>query len=176
MNSYPATTDEKRKRNMRMIKSRNTSIEVKLRKALWRAGIRYRKNYTKLPGSPDIVLLKHKIAVFCDGEFWHGKDWNLKKDKIKSNREYWINKIERNILRDTEINQRLQFNGWTVIRFWGGDISKDVDRCVYEIKEAMFLCELDSHLCAASVEHSADECSTCGTCITCSACGTHSAE
>jgi len=141
---YPITTDEKRKRNMRMIKSKNTSIELMLRRALWKAGIRYRKNYTKLPGSPDIVLVKHKIAVFCDGEFWHGKDWERKKGKIGNNREYWVKKIERNIMRDLEINRQLQYDGWTVIRFWGCDIRKNVDSCVGEIMEAIFQREIDA--------------------------------
>ena len=145
MFSYPATDDIRRKRTMSRIKSKNTTIEVSLRKALWRAGIRYRKNFSKLPGAPDIVIMKYKIAIFCDGEFWHGRDWEKKKHRINSNREYWIRKIEHNIDRDNEINKRLCGNGWTVIRFWGSEIRSNVDSCVEEINEAIFLSRLDSY-------------------------------
>lgn len=123
---------------MSRIKSKDTSIELALRRALWREGIRYRKNYKKLPGSPDIAITKHRIAIFCDGDFWHGKDWDAKKGKFKSNRAYWIEKIERNISRDSETDKTLAWQGWTVIRFWGSDISKDVAGCVEDIKNVIF--------------------------------------
>ena len=95
-------------------------------------GYRYRKNYKKLPGSPDIVLTKYKIAIFCDGEFFHGKDWEVLKPRLEkgNNSEFWISKISRNRERDDEINKRLLFEGWTVIRFWGDDIKKHTDECV----------------------------------------------
>ena len=93
------TPEEIRSRNMKAIKSKDTCIEKILRKALWSKGYRYRKNYSKLPRKPDIVFVREKIAVFCDSEFWHGKDWDRENCKIKSNREYWIKKIERNIQR-----------------------------------------------------------------------------
>ena len=70
-------TKEQRHKNMKNIRSKDTSIELKLRKELWRRGYRYRKNYTELPGKPDIVLTKYKIAIFCDSEFFHGKDWEV---------------------------------------------------------------------------------------------------
>jgi len=130
---------------MSRIKSKDTSIEVSLRKALWSAGIRYRKNYTKLPGTPDIAITKYKIAVFCDGEFWHGKDWESKKGKIQSNRDYWIKKIERNIDRDIEINRVICGNGWAVIRFWGNEIRDNLTGCVKEIQDIIFQSKLDSH-------------------------------
>ena len=123
---------------MSRIKSSNTSIEIKLRKTLWRAGIRYRKNYKPLPGRPDIALTKHKIAIFCDGDFWHGKDWSAKKPKLRSNKEYWIAKIERNMARDNDIDKRLRNMGWTVLRFWGKDIEKNADACVEDIKNVIF--------------------------------------
>jgi len=129
---------------MSRIKSEGTSIEVSLRKALWRAGIRYRKNYSKLPGTPDIAITKHRIAVFCDGEFWHGKDWGKKKSRIKSNREYWIKKIERNICRDNEIRTRLHNCDWTVIRFWGSEIRDDAEGCVEEIKDIIFQSKIEA--------------------------------
>jgi DNA mismatch endonuclease (patch repair protein) len=80
MVKQPGGKDQKsqRSRNMGCIKSQNTSIEKMLRKALWHEGIRYRKNFKTLPGKPDIVITKYKIVIFCDGEFWHGKDWNNK--------------------------------------------------------------------------------------------------
>ena len=140
-----ASVNSSRSYNMKRIRGRDTSIEVMLRKALWRSGVRYRKNYTRLPGKPDIVISKYRIAVFCDGEFWHGKDWENKKKRIKSNKDYWINKIERNIARDNEINQKLNALGWTVIRFWGNDIKNDIDGCVDDIKDAIFYFALDYH-------------------------------
>ena len=123
---------------MSRIKSNNTSIEVLLRKALWHEGIRYRKNYRILPGKPDIAITKYKIAVFCDGEFWHGKHWDIKKGDIKTNSEYWVNKIERNIMRDNENEKKLANMGWIVFRFWGNEIYKKLDDCVKEIKEAVY--------------------------------------
>ena len=112
---------EQRRKNMQHIRSTNTSIEVILRKALWKEGIRYRKNYKDLPGNPDIAITKYKIAIFCDGEFFHGKDWEVLKPRLEksNNGEYWISKISRNRERDNEVNKRLLFEGWTVIRFWG---------------------------------------------------------
>lgn len=83
--------------------------------------IPYRKNYKALPGTPDIAIIKYKIAIFCDGEFFHGKDWEVLKPKLEKsiNSEFWIKKISRNRERDIDINQKLTFMGWTVIRFWG---------------------------------------------------------
>lgn len=125
---------------MQHIRSNNTEIEVLLRKALWKKGYRYRKNYKALPGKPDIALTKYKIAVFCDGEFFHGKDWEVLKPRLENsnNSEFWINKISRNIERDDEINKQLMFLGWTVIRFWGKEIKKDVESCVRVIEETIF--------------------------------------
>lgn len=133
-------TKEQRKKNMQHIKAKDTSIEVKLRKSLWNKGYRYRKNYDELPGKPDIVLTKYKIAIFCDSEFFHGKDWEVLKPRLEksSNSQYWISKISRNRERDDEINKRLLFEGWTVIRFWGKEISKNADECVRVIEEAIW--------------------------------------
>ncbi|MCQ4833625.1 very short patch repair endonuclease [[Clostridium] symbiosum] len=133
-------TKEQRHRNMRNIKSNNTSIELKLRKELWARGLRYRKNYAALPGKPDIVLTKYKIAIFCDSEFFHGKDWGILKPRLEkgNNFEYWKKKILRNMERDEEVNKALLFLGWTVIRFWGKDISKKCDECVGVIEECIF--------------------------------------
>ncbi|HEY9124380.1 MAG TPA: very short patch repair endonuclease [Bacteroidales bacterium] len=126
-------TTKQRSELMGKIKSQNTKPELKLKKALWNLGYRYRKNFKKLPGSPDIVYSKHKLAIFVDGEFWHGYNWSEKKTKIKTNREFWIPKIERNIQRDKQNNQLLKDNGWHVIRFWENELKKDFDGCVNKV-------------------------------------------
>lgn len=133
-------TKEQRHKNMKNIRSKDTAIEIRLRKALWQKGYRYRKNYKELPGCPDIVLTKYKIAIFCDGEFFHGKDWEVLKPHLEqsNNSQFWINKISRNIERDDEVNKKLLFLGWTVIRFWGKDIKKNTDECVKVIEEEIF--------------------------------------
>lgn len=138
-------TPEQRRENMKHIRSNNTMIEVLLRKALWKKGYRYRKNYRELPGKPDIVLMKYKIAIFCDGEFFHGKDWEVLKPRLEksNNSEYWISKISRNRERDDEINKKLLFMGWTVIRFWGNDIMKNTDECIKVIEETIFDIKID---------------------------------
>ena len=125
---------------MRNIRSSDTVIEKMLRKALWAKGYRYRKNYKSLPGSPDIALTKYKIAIFCDGEFFHGKDWEVLKPKLanSNNSDYWISKISKNIERDSDVNKQLLFLGWTVVRFWGNDIKKHTDDCIRVIEEAIF--------------------------------------
>jgi DNA mismatch endonuclease (patch repair protein) len=131
-------TPEQRHKCMSRIKSKNTSVEVMLCKALWHEGIRYRKNVKTLPGKPDIVMTKHKLAVFCDGELWHGKDWETRRETIKTNRDYWIPKIERNIKRDNENERKLENMGWVVLRFWGREIKKNIAGCVNEIKETIY--------------------------------------
>lgn len=139
---------EQRHKAMSHIKSKDTSIEVTLRKALWRKGYRYRKNYKALPGRPDIVLTKEKIAIFCDGEFFHGKNWQILRPKLLtgSNPEFWVNKIECNRKRDDENEKKLLFLGWTVIRFWGDDILKNTDECVKVIEETIFEDLMESHI------------------------------
>ena len=126
--------------NMKYIHSKNTKIEVILRKALWNAGFRYRKNYDKLPGKPDIALTRYKIAIFCDGEFFHGKDWEVLKPKLEkgNNPDVWIKKITRNQRRDDEVNKQLLFMGWTVMRFWGNEIKKNPEQCVKVVEETIF--------------------------------------
>lgn len=133
-------TKEQRHKNMSNIKNKDTGIEIKLRKALWEKGYRYRKNFKELPGKPDIVLTKYKIAIFCDSEFFHGKDWEILKPQLErgKNADFWIKKISRNRERDEEINKQLLFMGWTVIRFWGKEIKKNVDLCVQVIEETIF--------------------------------------
>ncbi|SEQ56302.1 very short patch repair endonuclease [Butyrivibrio sp. TB] len=133
-------TPEQRRKNMKHIKGKDTKIEIILRRELWRRGYRYRKNYDKLPGHPDIVITKYKIAIFCDGEFFHGKDWEILRSRLEksNNSEFWISKISRNRERDDEINKKLLYEGWTVIRFWGNDIKKSINECVKVLEETIF--------------------------------------
>lgn len=126
-------TDPARAAVMSRIKGENTESEQKLRKVLWGLGIRYRKNDPKLPGKPDIVIPRAKMVIFIDGEFWHGYNWEEKKTKIKSNREFWIPKIERNIYRDKVNNKILAESGWIVLRFWDQQIKKEFGVCLRKI-------------------------------------------
>lgn len=129
-------TKEQRRKNMQHIRSKDTSIEIKLRNALWKEGIRYRKNYKILPGKPDIAITKYQIAVFCDSSFWHGRDFENKKP-VDTNHDYWDAKIRRNMERDQEVNQQLKNLGWTVLRFWDVEINKHLDECVQTVKKTM---------------------------------------
>ena len=133
-------------KTMKKIRSQDTSIELKLRKALWSKGYRYRKNYKALPGSPDIALTKYKIAIFCDSEFFHGKDWETLKPHLEkgNNPDYWIRKIERNRKRDWENDKKLLSFGYTVIHFWGKDILKRTEECIQVIEEAIWDSTFDS--------------------------------
>ncbi len=118
---------------MQAVKNKDSEIELLLRKSLWNRGIRYRKNVNSIFGHPDIAFKGKKIAVFCDSEFWHGYDWENKKDEIKTRRDFWIPKIERNIERDREVNDKLTADGWIVLRFWGNEIKKNTDVCTEDI-------------------------------------------
>ena len=135
-------TPQQRRCNMQHIKSRDTKPELTLRRALWHSGLRgYRKNYQALPGKPDIAYTRYKIAVFVDGEYFHGKDWNnglKERTKKGANALYWTAKIERNIRHDREVESRLRSLGWQVIRFWSRDVLKNPDECVKRIREAVF--------------------------------------
>ncbi|SHH07765.1 very short patch repair endonuclease [Flagellimonas flava] len=126
-------TTPERSKIMGKIRGKNTKPELAFRKALWASGYRYRIDYKKLIGKPDIVLKKYKTAIFIDGEFWHGHNWEERKHKIKTNREFWIPKIERNIQRDEEVNEALLAMGYTIFRFWERDIKKDLDTCLQKV-------------------------------------------
>ena len=129
-------TKSQRHKNMQRIRSKDTSIEIILRKKIWHAGYRYRKNVSTLPGKPDIVLTKYRICIFCDSEFFHGKDWDILKEKI-SHSPYWLNKIEKNRERDAKIDQLLTMDDWVVLHFWGNDIKKYPDDCLQEVLETI---------------------------------------
>ena len=122
---------------MSKIRSVDTKAELLLRKALWNAGFRYRLHNKKLPGKPDITITKYKLAIFVDGEFWHGYKWKDKKPKIKNNRAYWIPKLERNIARDKNNNKLLKKMGWNVLRFWEQQVKKGPEICIGKILEVV---------------------------------------
>ncbi len=128
-------TPEQRHKNMQAVKSKDSEIELLLRKELWKRGIRYRKNVKSVYGHPDIAFIGRKVAVFCDSEFWHGYNWETRKNDIKSNRDFWVSKIERNMARDVEVNEYLKSHGWTVLRFWGKEIQRDASGCADVIAE-----------------------------------------
>ncbi len=119
---------------MSAIKSKGTKPERILGSEMWGKGLRYRKHY-KIKGKPDFVFIKTKIAIFCDGDFWHGNNWQLRglgsiDQELSNYSEYWAKKIRRNIERDLEVTKSLKSEGWAVIRFWESDIRKSADNCV----------------------------------------------
>ena len=127
-------TKEQRSRNMSRIRSRDTKAEVLLRKTLWRMGFRYRKNWSKLLGTPDIVLTRQKIAIFVDGDFWHARGHEVKPgEQIASRMKYWRQKLARNVERDKEVNDALTQEGWLVLRFWESEIQRDLKKCVESV-------------------------------------------
>lgn len=130
-------TPEQRHKNMQAVKNKDSEIELLLRAELRKRGIRYRKNVRKIYGNPDIAFIGLKIAVFCDSEFWHGYDWENRKKDFKSNQEFWLKKIERNMQRDVEVNEKLAEEGWIVLRFWGKEIKKNTCECAEKIQKAI---------------------------------------
>ena len=115
-----------------------------LAKVLWHRGYRYRKNDKRLPGSPDIAISKYRIAIFVDGEFWHGKDWEIRRDRLQRNREYWIEKIEENIVRDLRNDRALTGSGWIPVHFWEKEVIKDLSACVDKVEQIISMRSLDS--------------------------------
>ena len=146
--THKERTPEVTHKIMSAIKSKDTKPELLLRKALWKYGIRYRVNYKKLPGKPDIVITKYKIAIFCDGDFWHGHNWAIRgkkslEEELQGYSDYWRNKIIKNVERDNKNTKLLYSMGWKVIRIWESDIEHNLDECVKTIKEAIFDEELE---------------------------------
>lgn len=123
-------TPEQRRRNMQANKATGTKPELLLAKKLFAKGYRYRKNNKSVFGKPDLTFKKLKLAIFVDGEFWHGRDWDTRKHAIKSNIEFWHKKIERNMERDKEVNEKLLEQGWTVQRFWDKEVIKEPAKCL----------------------------------------------
>ena len=130
-------TPEQRRRCMQGNRSSGTQPERLLARELWRRGYRYRKNVRTVPGSPDICFKSRKVAVFVDGEFWHGRNWQQERQRIKSNRDFWYAKIERNMARDHRVNLRLRNMGWTVLRFWENEVRKHLSECADKVEEAI---------------------------------------
>lgn len=130
-------TPEQRRKNMQAVKNKDSKIELMLRKELWTRGLHYRKNDKTVFGHPDLTFKRKKIAIFVDSEFWHGYDWANRKADFKSHQEFWIPKIERNMQRDIEVNEKLKSDGWNVIRFWGKDIKNDVAACADIVERAV---------------------------------------
>jgi DNA mismatch endonuclease Vsr len=130
-------TKEQRRINMQAVKSKGSKIETTLGKGLWVKGLRYRKNDKSVFGKPDFVFKGSKVAVFCDSEFWHGKDWKIRKNEHKTNIDFWHKKISRNIQRDEEVNIQLKNEGWVVLRFWGDEIEKNTLLCIEKIEQTI---------------------------------------
>lgn len=130
-------TKSQRRKNMQAVRSKGSKIEKKLAGALRISSVKFKKNVSKVFGKPDFIIVGKKIAIFCDSEFWHGKSWRIKKKEIKSNKSFWIKKIESNIKRDRLVNKTLKQLGWKVIRFWGKDISKNTEKCIKSIKREL---------------------------------------
>lgn len=122
--------------NMSRVRSAGSLIERQLGKALWQLGLRYRKQYSRVPGKPDFAIVGAKIAVFCDSSFWHGRNWPKAARAIKSNRGFWIPKIKRNIVRDREVKRALREHGWLALRFWDDQILSNAENCARRVLSA----------------------------------------
>jgi DNA mismatch endonuclease (patch repair protein) len=136
---YKASS-EKASRNLAKIKGTETAGEKLLRSKLWRLGLRFRKNVSILPGKPDVVFPREKVAVFCDGDFWHGRNWRKDKRRLQqgANAPYWLAKIAANRERDKQRNKELSDMGWSVLRFWESDVRADPFRAASQIAEVVF--------------------------------------
>lgn len=141
---------------MRKVKSTNSSAELTLRRALHQRGLRYRLHVRGLPGKPDIVFPSHRVAVFVDGDFWHGRQWRARglpnlEAQFRSNREYWVRKIEGTVARDQRVTAELEQLGWIVVRLWETDILRDTASCVNEVVDALSSHQVRGQDCWASV-------------------------
>jgi DNA mismatch endonuclease (patch repair protein) len=130
---YGFNTTKERSVLMSKIKSKNTKVEIALKVALKKSGYKFKTNVKALPGCPDFVIPKHKLVLFVDGEFWHGYNWKDKRNKLKTNRHYWINKIERNMQRDKSVNRLLKNKGWKVVRFWSNQVKSNLQKCLDKV-------------------------------------------
>lgn len=128
-------TIEQRRKNMQAIRSKATKEEVLLAKALWQRGHRYRKNDKTVFGKPDLTFKRHKVAIFVDSEYFHGKNWDIEKHRIQTNRNFWWAKIETNIKRDRQVNEELIKEGWKILRFWSKEVQKNIASCVKIVED-----------------------------------------
>jgi DNA mismatch endonuclease (patch repair protein) len=124
-------TTKQRSKTMSKIRGKNSKPELLLRKALWAKNIRFRIHRRDLPGRPDLIIDKYRLAIFVDGDFWHGYQWDIRKPK--TNQGFWIPKIERNMQRDREVNDQLNLMGYTVMRFWENEIKDNLQACVNQV-------------------------------------------
>lgn len=115
---------------MSQIRSQDTKIEVALRSALFREGLRFRKNFAAVLGRPDVVLVTPRIAIFCDSSFWHGRDLVALEKRLRTNKAFWLNKIRKNVARDRAVDSGLASQGWLVLRFWEEDLNKELRKCI----------------------------------------------
>ncbi|MCA0131503.1 very short patch repair endonuclease [Winogradskyella alexanderae] len=132
-------TSEKRSKMMSKIRGTNSKPELVFRSALWKKGVRYRINNKQLPGKPDVSIKKYKLAIFIDGEYWHGYNWDERKPKVKTNRRFWIPKIERNMQRDKEVTQQLNDLGYTVFRFWAHEVKDRLNTCLNDVMLYLYM-------------------------------------
>lgn len=137
-------TREQRRRCMQSNKAKGTKPEVLLMKELWRRGLRYRKNVNGVPGTPDLCFKRKKVAVFVDGDFWHGRNWAEGQTRIKSNRAFWYAKIERNMARDVRVNQLLSESGWQVVRIWESEIKHSLSSSADRVEAAVRRADLEA--------------------------------
>ena len=116
----------------------DTTPELLLRAALRSAGVRFRSNVKTLPGCPDFILANDRVAVFCDGDFWHGRQWSRRKRKLLAgwNADYWVAKIERNRARDRSVTRTLRRLGWKVVRLWEGDVRRNPSQAAAKVVAA----------------------------------------
>lgn len=130
-------TKEQKRKNMQAVRASRSKIETALAKALFAQGLQFSKNDRTVFGKPDLTFKKYKLTVLVDSEFCHGKDWETSKFDHKGNQEFWLTKIERNIGRDNEVNEKLIAEGWKVLRFWGKEITKNLDKCISKIQKTI---------------------------------------
>lgn len=126
-------TTAQRSKTMAKIRGKNSVPELRLRKALWAKHIRFRIHPSGFPGKPDLVINKYRLAIFVDGDFWHGYDWGKRKSGLKTNTAFWVPKIERNMQRDRHVNELLNAKGYTVMRFWEHEVMESLPRCVNQV-------------------------------------------
>lgn len=133
------SSSERASETLSQVGSQDTEPELLLRKTLWARGLRYRLHRDDLPGSPDIVFPTEKIAIFCDGDFWHGRNWKERKEQLRdgANPDYWIPKIRSNIERDARQTEELEEAGWVVLRIWETDIKDDPEAAADIVEQAL---------------------------------------
>lgn len=127
---------------MSRIRSKNTKAELLLRRAMWAAKIRFRIHADSLPGKPDVLIAKYRLAIFVDGAFWHGFEWEKNSLRIKSNIGFWTAKIESNMRRDAQVNSILSERGYTVMRFWDHQVKNELPRCINQIQLYIESCRM----------------------------------